>query len=123
MNDEELLKRRILEFELELKMSHIEYGLPIVEVVNGDVVFCKDIQTLNAYKNITKTLKKKLVISVITISCLFIAIIACKLLNATADARLYIFFSILVIGLASWLYVNNKEKCTYDSIIGKIFVF
>ena len=36
MNDEELLKRRILEFELELKMSHIEYGLPIVEVVNGD---------------------------------------------------------------------------------------
>jgi hypothetical protein len=42
MSDEELLKRKILEFELELKKNHIDYGLPVVEVIEGDVVFCKD---------------------------------------------------------------------------------
>lgn len=123
MSDDELLKRKILEFELELKKNHVDYGLPVVEVVEGDVVFCKDLPTLKAYKNLAKTLKKKIVTSIVTMTCLFVAIIACKLLSLTSTTSLYILSAILFTGLCVWLYIHHKEKNSYDTFTGKIIVF
>ena len=123
MSDEELLKRKILEFELELKKNHIDYGLPVVEVIEGDVVFCKDLATLKAYKNLAKTLKKKIITSIVTMTCLLAAIVICKISSLTADTSLYILSAILITGLGVWLYIHHKEKNSYDSFSGKIIVF
>jgi hypothetical protein len=123
MTNEELLKRKILEFEQEFKMSHVEYGLPVVDVVDGDVVFCKDEETLVAYKNVAHFFTKKVTISIITMGVFMASIFICKMLDVSVDIAFVCTFGLLILGLLCWGYFHMKEAKLPPVKYGDVIVF
>ncbi|MBE6462506.1 MAG: hypothetical protein E7005_01955 [Alphaproteobacteria bacterium] len=123
MTNEELLKRKILEFEREFQKSHVEYGLPVVDVVNGDVVFCKDEETLAAYKNGAHFFTKKVTTSIITMGVFLASIIICEMLDVRVVIAFSCTFGLLILGLLCWGYFHMKEAKLPPVKYGDVIVF
>lgn len=123
MTNEELLKRKKLEFLEEFKKNHVEYGLPVADVVNGDVVFCKDEKTLLAYKSEVTFFTKKIVISIVTMSLFLLSMILCKFFELSNEITVYSSFGVLFLGIVIWLYVHFKEEKLPEVKYGDVIVF